>query len=289
MALINCPKCNHEISDTINKCIHCGQYINKKRNINIIFSKKIFLIFIITLILIGVCILGKNIMFDNNTSNSIDETTIPKEDTKNNHYNTDEPKDNNNSNSNNDTTLKDNEKNENDNNNNINSNKGDNNSNNKDNNNNNKDNVNSNSSSNNDNTESYEIYTYKSYAYSRKVCPKGYVFNVLCYKKTEVDAIIDKYTCSFGSTLVGTRCKTNVTMEPVNGECSISSYVLENDKCILYNDAKVEKHCPSGYKFESSIDEYANICSYTEYQEPQIEYYCAQGGVLDGEECIYTK
>lgn len=31
MALIKCPKCNHEISDTIKRCIHCGTKIQKKQ------------------------------------------------------------------------------------------------------------------------------------------------------------------------------------------------------------------------------------------------------------------
>ncbi len=29
MALIKCPNCNHDISDTVNKCIHCGAKIHK--------------------------------------------------------------------------------------------------------------------------------------------------------------------------------------------------------------------------------------------------------------------
>ena len=29
MALIKCPKCNHEISDTTKKCIHCGTRIKE--------------------------------------------------------------------------------------------------------------------------------------------------------------------------------------------------------------------------------------------------------------------
>lgn len=29
MALIKCPKCNHEISDTLKKCIHCGTRIKE--------------------------------------------------------------------------------------------------------------------------------------------------------------------------------------------------------------------------------------------------------------------
>lgn len=33
MALIKCPKCNHEISDTIKKCIHCGAKIQKQTSV----------------------------------------------------------------------------------------------------------------------------------------------------------------------------------------------------------------------------------------------------------------
>lgn len=31
MALIKCPKCNHEISDTSKKCIHCGTSLREKK------------------------------------------------------------------------------------------------------------------------------------------------------------------------------------------------------------------------------------------------------------------
>ena len=33
MALIRCPKCNHEISDTTNKCIHCGVPLITNNNV----------------------------------------------------------------------------------------------------------------------------------------------------------------------------------------------------------------------------------------------------------------
>ena len=49
MALIVCKKCGKEISDTIKKCIHCGQP-PKKRNVNI---SKIIIISLITIITIG--------------------------------------------------------------------------------------------------------------------------------------------------------------------------------------------------------------------------------------------
>ena len=32
MALIKCPKCNHEISDTTKRCIHCKTKIKSKNN-----------------------------------------------------------------------------------------------------------------------------------------------------------------------------------------------------------------------------------------------------------------
>ena len=50
MALITCPECNKEISDTAKKCPHCGyKIVSKNRN-----SKKIILIMLIVL-LIGGC------------------------------------------------------------------------------------------------------------------------------------------------------------------------------------------------------------------------------------------
>lgn len=50
MALINCPECNKEISDTVNQCPNCGYTLKKKNKVN----KKIILI-IITCIIVIFC------------------------------------------------------------------------------------------------------------------------------------------------------------------------------------------------------------------------------------------
>lgn len=34
MALIKCPECGHEVSDTCEKCIHCGYQLKKPQNDN---------------------------------------------------------------------------------------------------------------------------------------------------------------------------------------------------------------------------------------------------------------
>ena len=65
MALINCKECGKEISDTVNKCPHCG-YKNKKLTIDAqkpLFTKRIKII--ITILIIILTILGGFITFYN--------------------------------------------------------------------------------------------------------------------------------------------------------------------------------------------------------------------------------
>lgn len=52
MALIKCPECGHEISDTVSKCPYCGYSIREKRN-----NKKwlILIVGIIIVAIIGLC------------------------------------------------------------------------------------------------------------------------------------------------------------------------------------------------------------------------------------------
>lgn len=50
MALINCPECNHEISDSAKSCPHCGFRIKKSNN------KKVPIIIGVCLITIIVCV-----------------------------------------------------------------------------------------------------------------------------------------------------------------------------------------------------------------------------------------
>ena len=52
MALIKCPKCNHEISDTSKKCIHCGTSLREKNIIQ--KKKKIILLVLVSLVIISI-------------------------------------------------------------------------------------------------------------------------------------------------------------------------------------------------------------------------------------------
>ena len=68
MALINCPECGKEISNTAKRCIHCGYNLKKgtKENkkvftIVIISIAVVILIFVIILAVIGSCLLVKNL------------------------------------------------------------------------------------------------------------------------------------------------------------------------------------------------------------------------------------
>lgn len=55
MALINCPECGKNISDTSENCIHCGYPIKKSKKINKKINKKIVgLLIIVALVLIAV-------------------------------------------------------------------------------------------------------------------------------------------------------------------------------------------------------------------------------------------
>ena len=49
MALINCPECGKEISDSVKKCIHCGAKIKKRKPI----SKKVVLIILCIIIMVA--------------------------------------------------------------------------------------------------------------------------------------------------------------------------------------------------------------------------------------------
>lgn len=54
MALINCPECNREISDTSSKCIHCGYRIKNKR-----WKKVIVLLIVLVMAIIAIGLLVK--------------------------------------------------------------------------------------------------------------------------------------------------------------------------------------------------------------------------------------
>lgn len=62
MALIKCPECGKEISDTIDQCPHCGYRIKKKNRIN----RKLFIV-PIAIFIIG-CVICVIKIFSNNGS-----------------------------------------------------------------------------------------------------------------------------------------------------------------------------------------------------------------------------
>lgn len=53
MALIKCPECGKEISDTVEQCPHCGYSLKKKKDKNIIVKTAIGVIVVLTVIFIA--------------------------------------------------------------------------------------------------------------------------------------------------------------------------------------------------------------------------------------------
>lgn len=51
MAVIKCPECNKEVSDTVKKCPHCGYKINLKKD------KKIIILIVVIAIILVICII----------------------------------------------------------------------------------------------------------------------------------------------------------------------------------------------------------------------------------------
>lgn len=72
MALINCPECNHEISDQTVKCPNCGHIVNKKSMRESIVKKCLY---ICIGILIGV--LGSMVVARSNGATEREETVKP--------------------------------------------------------------------------------------------------------------------------------------------------------------------------------------------------------------------
>ena len=72
MAIIKCPECGKEISDTVDTCIHCGYKIKNNKEDDDNKNKKFNpLIFVIALVLI---IIGISLFFIINSKNNGTET-----------------------------------------------------------------------------------------------------------------------------------------------------------------------------------------------------------------------
>ncbi len=268
MALIKCPNCKKEISDTTKRCIHCKKRIDGKKDI---LNKKTIVIIISILVLIIILVFSinqqnnsnKQIIEPSNSENENKEETpsLPstdnseeKEDTNLDDDKIEEKEDNKTTTSNKDT---------------------------------NKTNSNSKEPSNNNNTNNSQ--TSKKIvisAYENKSCPSEYTLSndsSTCNKTIYINGNTE-YFCASGFELVGTKCKMDYTTEPFNGKC-VTDAVLENGVCVTYTDAKTSKSCPSGYEYASTGDYMNNKCSKVEKIKPNIEYSCPSGYTLNGSNC----
>ena len=74
MALIQCPECGKNVSDTTNECIHCGAPLKlRKKNRNI---KKIVLATMTALLGVGVVLLVSANVFKKNSNHTIQNTEL---------------------------------------------------------------------------------------------------------------------------------------------------------------------------------------------------------------------
>lgn len=287
MALIKCPKCNKEISDTTKKCIHCKTKIKSNNNTLKINYKLVIPISIIVLFLTISFIAYKiddNKIHYNDKKQDIEEVQTNDENNLNNKQENTNSTDNidNNSNSNS-------EKEENKNNTTSNNSSTDNNTNS----NNNSTSTNTNTSTNNTNNNSNTTNKIIIDATENKSCPNGYTYqdgsiyaDAPC-KKTDITYGTLTYSCSGSMVLIGDKCEMTYTSTPYNGECNGTGYVLNGDICEkkeLFDAMISGLQCPSGYsKYVSDKNDIR--CYKTEYVKQNITYSCPSGYTLNGTKC----
>lgn len=284
MALIKCPKCNKEISDTTKKCIHCKTKIKSHNNTLKINYKLVIPISIIVLFLIVGFIAYKiddNKIHYNDKKQDIEEVqTNDKNDLNNNQ------EDSNNSDIIENNSNSDNEKEENKNNTTTNNST----NNNTTSNNNNTSTNNSTSNNSNNNLSNNKIIID---ATENKSCPSGYTYqdgslyaDAPC-KKTDITYGTLTYSCSGSMVLIGDKCEMTYTSKPYNGECNGTGYVLNGDICEKKEqfDAMISGlQCPTGYsKYVSDKNDVR--CYKTEYVKQDITYSCPSGYTLNGTKC----
>lgn len=280
MALIKCPKCNKEISDTTKKCIHCKTKVKSNNNTLKINYKLVIPISIISLFLIISFIVYKiddNKIHYNDKKQNIEEVKTNDE----NNLNNNQEDSNNNSDIVENNSNSDNEKEENKSpatNNNSSTN------NNANSNNNNISNNSNTSSDNNSNTNNKIIID----ATENKNCPSGYKFiesleytDKPCQKMNIVNGAITYYCLLNNQTLEGDKCKSISTSQPVGGQC-YNGAILNNGICetTTYTNASTRLTCPSGYSKYSDTQCYGWL-----YESASITYSCPSGYILNGNKC----
>lgn len=280
MALIKCPKCNKEISDTTKKCIHCKTKVKSNNNTLKINYKLVIPISIISLFLIISFIVYKiddNKIHYNDKKQNIEEVKTNDE----NNLNNNQEDSNNNSDIVENNSNSDNEKEENKSpatNNNSSTN------NNANSNNNNISNNSNTSSDNNSNTNNKIIID----ATENKNCPSGYKFiesleytDKPCQKMNIVNGTITYYCLLNNQTLEGDKCKSISTSQSVGGQC-YNGAILNNGICetTTYTNASTRLTCPSGYSKYSDTQCYGWL-----YESASITYSCPSGYILNGNKC----
>lgn len=110
------------------------------------------------------------------------------------------------------------------------------------------------------------------------------------YKVTDVK-LIDKYLCSEGYTLEGTKCilKTN-TEEKEDAQLNCATGYTYNDDLNLCEKTETEnfnayKKCPSGYVYATSMNKCIKVETST--TNANLSYECANG-TLNGTKCIIS-
>lgn len=271
MALIKCPKCNHEISDTSKKCIHCGTSLREKKIIP--KKKKIILLVLVSLVIISIIAIAIfKFTQSNNKNDTINNyehsnTTIEKNDTTNNSNDTKENISNNEDNTSSDINKNNQSKEDKPNNTLNNNNEPKNNTNN-----------------NNNNTTQKVIID----ATKNESCPSGYEYKESlsstgrpCQKMNIINGDISYYCLLDNQTLEGDKCKSIYTSKPVGGQCYNGS-ILNNGVCesTNYTSASTRLSCPSGYTKYNDKQCYSWI-----YESANISYSCPSGYTLNGKKC----
>lgn len=286
MALIKCPKCNKEISDTTKKCIHCKTKIKSNNNTLKINYKLVIPISTIILFLIVSFIAYKiddNKIHYNDKKQDIEEVQTNDE----NNLNNNQEDSNNNSGVIENNSSLDNEKEENKNtttNNNSSTN------NNTTSNNNNTSTNNNTSNNSNDNSSNNKIVID---ATENKSCPSGYtyqdgaIYSDAPCKKIDITYGMLTYSCSGSMVLIGDKCEMTFTSTPYNGKCYGTGYVLNGDICEKKEqfDAMISGlQCPIGYS-KYVIDKNDTRCYKSNFVKQNISYSCPSGYTLNGNKC----